>query len=100
MLFRSLGYKVEVIKAGKYKGSGMPGTALTEDSKDLLQKQVNAIHTDFKSHVTQFRPVDDALMQGQTFSGKEATSNGLADGFARNLSDVMKYHREQTKGKQ
>ena len=74
------GAKMEVIKAGKYKGIGIEGTSLTAEQRAFLQAEVNQIHEMFKGAVNIGRNgLDDELMQGQDFMGTEAVRLGLAD---------------------
>jgi signal peptide peptidase SppA len=61
------GIKVDVIKAGKFKGAGIPGTSLTEDQRTMLQDRVDYIHSEFKGDVKAMRSVRDEDMEGQDF---------------------------------
>jgi signal peptide peptidase SppA len=83
------GIKVEIIKTGKFKGMGFPGTALTEDQRGHLQERVNEIFGMFKAHVTAHRPsVQDETMQGQTFMGRQAFARGLIDAIVESSREV------------
>ena len=74
------GAKMEVIKAGKYKGIGIQGTSLTDEQRALLQAEVDSIHEMFKGAVRVGRgDLSDDLMQGQDFMGADAVKVGLAD---------------------
>jgi signal peptide peptidase SppA len=84
------GLKVELIKSGKYKGMGFPGTSLTKDHLKLLQDQCNTINEEFQAHVMAHRNgVNAEAMQGQTFIGKAAVEAGLADGLVKDKSEVL-----------
>ena len=89
--YEKAGIHVELIKAGKLKGIGFPGTILSEAAREHLQERVNKIYTEFKSHVRTCRgeSIADSVMQGQTFYGQEAESNGLIDGVVKNKSEVL-----------
>ncbi len=77
------GIKVELIKTGKYKGMGYPGTALTEDQRAHLQERV-------EEHVRRHRSgVKADSMQGQTFLGAQALSRGLIDGLVENSEQTL-----------
>jgi signal peptide peptidase SppA len=83
--FAMEGYKVDLIKnaGGKYKGMGYPGTSLTPEQRDQMQKSVDQIFSMFQGHVLMNRPkIKEEAMQGQTFLGDEALSVGLIDGVA------------------
>ena len=45
------GLFVDVIKAGKFKGAGFPGTALSEEQRTHMQEKVNQLHSVFKTSV-------------------------------------------------
>lgn len=87
--YEQAGVKVELIKAGKLKGMGFPGTALTEDQRAHLQERVNMIYGMFTGHVQAHRPkVTSETMQGQTFLAKPAFDRGLIDGIVRGVGEV------------
>lgn len=74
------GLKVEVIKAGRYKGIGIPGTPLTEDQRNFLQGEVNKVYEMFKGAVRMSRgAIEDDVLQGQDFMGEDAVRVGLMD---------------------
>lgn len=50
-LASAIGVKVHVIRAGEFKGMGTPGTALTEQQLQELQRLVNDINAQFLSAV-------------------------------------------------
>lgn len=79
--FELRGLHQDLIKAGRYKGLGIPGTSLTEEQRELLQDRVDFIHSEFKAAVRSGRGVDisDEYMQGQDLFGKQAAEVGLAD---------------------
>lgn len=84
------GLKVELIKAGKLKGAGFPGTSLSADQRAHLQERVDQIYGMFTAHVRAQRgAVADETMQGQTFMAAEAMSRGLIDGIVRNKAEVL-----------
>lgn len=89
--FEEKGIKVELIKAGKFKGTGYPGTSLTEESRGHLQERVNSIYEMFKGQVRRMRgEVADEFMQGQLFMGEEAQHYGLVDAIVRNKDEVCR----------
>ena len=79
------GLKVEVFSAGRYKAAGLSGTSMTDEQRELLQRQVETTWADFKAAVNRRRSIDSADMEGQTFSGAEARAHGLADARADSL---------------
>jgi signal peptide peptidase SppA len=87
--FEAKGLKVELIKAGKLKGMGFPGTALSDDQRAHLQERVDQIYGMFQAHVTATRPgVEEASMQGQTFLAHDSVKRGLVDAVVVNVKEV------------
>ena len=90
------GLKVDLIKAGRLKGMGMPGTELTAEMRDMLQAEVDQVMKWFTSHITSYRFVDSESMQGQAFFGEDAVSRGLVDRIGtrgdavRELKDMIR----------
>ena len=80
------GIQVETFTAGKFKGTGAPGTSLSEEQRSLLQQQVESTWADFRAAVNRRRNVAEDKMEGQTFSGSEAKAFGLADARADSLT--------------
>jgi protease-4 len=88
-LYEREGIAVNVIASGKYKGAGAYNTALTDEQKDLFQKQIMALAQDFKSEMKRYRDIPDAAMEGQSFSGVEALESNICDYIVDSLSDVF-----------
>jgi ClpP class serine protease len=71
---------MDVIKSGKLKGMGVPGTSLTEDQRAFLQSQTDRIHAQFRDAVRARRGnVADETMEGQDYYGAQAVALGLID---------------------
>jgi signal peptide peptidase SppA len=76
--FAHAGLRMEVVKAGRLKAIGVPGTSLTDEQRSHLQERVDQIHAQFKASVREKRRyVRDEAMQGQTFYGAEALEKNL-----------------------
>lgn len=89
--FKMEGLSVEIIKAGKLKGMGYPGTSLTDDQRAHLQDRVNEIYDMFKTQVTSTRKgVSKDTMQGQTFMAAQALERGLIDAIVADKSEVVR----------
>jgi signal peptide peptidase SppA len=87
---KAQGIKMVVIKSGKFKGAGIPGTSLSEEQVANLQQGVDEIHADFKASVLQTRKLvkaDD--MEGQVFSGKQAAQRNLVTGLADSFNEAV-----------
>jgi len=84
------GIKMDVIKAGKLKAIGVPGTSMTEEQRKHVQDDVNEIHTDFKNDVKMVRTeVEDDHMEGQGFSGKKSAEHNMVTGLADDLEEAL-----------
>lgn len=84
------GYRLELIKAGAFKGAGMRGAPITDGQRSIWQEEVDAIYADFVATIRNVRPgVADEACQGQTFMGAPALAASLVDevdpDFMRNL---------------
>lgn len=89
-LYENEGLRQELVKAGKYKGIGIEGCGLSPEQRDLLQAEVDDIHSDFKAAVTSVREfVTDDAMQGQSFSGKRAAEAGLVTSLVNGFDELM-----------
>lgn len=88
--YKMEGVKMDVIKAGAYKGAGIPGTSLDDSQREMLQKEVEEIHTDFKEAVKSVRSfVEDSSMEGQTFSGKKGAEAGLVTALINGFDELV-----------
>lgn len=88
--YKMEGVKMEVIKAGLYKGAGIPGTSLDAGQRKMLQDEVNDIHADFKAAVKGVREfVEDASMEGQIFSGKRGAEAGMVTSLVNGFDELM-----------
>jgi signal peptide peptidase SppA len=86
------GIKVKTFNSGTYKGMGVPGTSLTPQQEIFLQNRVMSLAQDFYNHVRAQRGnVADEVMQGQSFTGKEALENGLVDGLMSNMEELCQF---------
>lgn len=83
-MYAQKGARMEVFKAGTYKGQGIEGTSLSPEFKEMLQAEVDSIYAWFTSFVREQRykrgvAVADETMQGQSFMGEAALARGLVD---------------------
>jgi signal peptide peptidase SppA len=94
---KAQGIKMVVIKSGKFKGAGIPGTSLSEEQVANLQDSVDAIHADFKAAVLQTRKLVKAEdMEGQVFSGKQAAQRNLVTGLADSFNEAVSMWAENS----
>ena len=77
------GIRVTSITSGEYKGIGDPNRELTKEEKDLLQVDVDKIHDNFVSAISENRGLSKEkvtlLANGASMLGDKALENGLID---------------------
>lgn len=80
-----LGIKVHVIKAGEYKGTGTPGTEITESQLAEFQRVVNSYNANYIGLIASGlkRPLSEiqALADGRGIFAADAVTAGLIDGI-------------------
>lgn len=82
------GIAVQMIKAGKWKDSGSPYRALTDEERERMQQSVTRMHAQFKAAVKSKRPkVSDSTMEGQWMDGTEADELYLVDELTNETPD-------------
>jgi protease-4 len=63
--FEMEGIRTELFKAGRMKAMGLPGTSLSDEDREHLQREVDDIYAWFTSDVLTKRDVNAEVMQGQ-----------------------------------
>ena len=97
--------EVHPFSAGKYKAIHNPHMPLSDESKEQLQHEVDAIYEAFLRLVAQVRHLDvdqrELWAEGKSFTGLEALTLGLVDyiGGISTAQSVMQYQLEQRAGK-
>lgn len=84
------GIKPIVIKAGELKGSGFPGTEITDAQKASWQEMIDKTQASFTAGVARGRGIsEDAVpVTGKVYMAKDAIALGLADGV-KSLDDTV-----------
>ena len=83
------GLKVETIKSGEMKGTGAPGTQLTDNQRDYLQGLVDEASDKFKGLVMRQRALSDgSFLDGRVFTAETAARLGLIDRVVRSASEA------------
>lgn len=85
------GVRLQFFAAGKHKGIGLPGRALSEEDRALLQSSVDRIYADFTAAVRAGRGegISGDVMQGQTFDGAGAKAAGLVSEIVESFEDLI-----------
>lgn len=83
-LYEDAGVKTHVIRAGDYKGAGMPGTQITDAQLAEFQRLVNQINDFFLTGVARGRGLNSKrvkeLADGRCHMAADAKDLGLIDG--------------------
>ena len=86
------GMKLELFRAGRLKGIGIEGKAMTPEEKDFLQSTVDRANARFLAAVRSSRPgVSEETTQGQWFDGDQAVEMGLADMVVGSLQEALSW---------
>lgn len=84
------GLKVDVFRSGRFKGMGLPGTALTDEHRAVLQADVDKTAGQFREAVAAGRrKVSDDSMQGLSYDAADALARNLIDRIGT-LDDALK----------
>lgn len=82
-LLDKVGIKSEVIKSGRYKDITSPFKQLQSDEREVLQKLIDDVHTQFINAVSEGRkiPIENIkrIADGRVFTGLKAKELGLVD---------------------
>lgn len=82
-MYEMAGIEMDIIKAGDMKGACYPGTSLTTEQRDNLQRSVVHSKAKFDEFVTSrmgVNSIPQSALQGQDFYGDQAVEVGLIDG--------------------
>lgn len=84
--YESAGVRTLVVKAGEFKGAGVPGTPVTDSQLVEVQREINAINELFVSAVARGRRLGvervRMLADGRVHIGEHARAVGLVDAVA------------------
>lgn len=79
-LYAKLGVKVHMIRGGKHKGVGHPGTELTEEQAEHLRGRVAYLYEWFVRDVQAARGIAADALEGQSYYAEESVGMGFVDG--------------------
>ncbi|MDL2268864.1 S49 family peptidase [Desulfosarcina sp. OttesenSCG-928-A07] len=86
------GVSVTYITGGKFKSAGNPDQPLSDEARDLFQKQVSGIHEIFKADVVRGLGVtapSDQWAEGQTMLAGEAQRLGLVTTIVQDIESAI-----------
>ena len=86
--YESAGHKLMLFEAGKHKAIGLRPP--TDEEMEMLQKEVESLHEDFKETILSVRPdVPKDAMEGLCYFGHEAKRLNLVDGLVNCFDDLL-----------
>jgi protease-4 len=95
-LLKKVGVGSEIIKSGKFKDTGSPMRAMTEEERAILQETIDDVHTQFVDAVFEGRQYKGLTREqivdyanGRVFSGQQAFERKLVDKLG-DLQDAIK----------
>jgi capsid assembly protease len=88
--YEMAGVKPVLFTSGNLKGTGYPGTSLSEAQAEHITKDVLHYFGMFKESVLENHPlIEDDSMRGQSFSGDQALEHGLIDGLVEDIEERL-----------
>ena len=98
-LLEEYGIEYVNLTAGEYKDAGSPYKDLTEDEREILQSQLDAVHDAFIEQVAEGRNISEerarSYATGQTFLGEQALERDLVDELG-GREDAVAYLENRT----
>ena len=91
--FEKNGVTINVIKAGEFKDMGSPFQALSEESKERLQKRINDTYATFTGFVAESRNLSEEAVkntEANVYSAQEALELGLINSIM-SQDDFLNY---------
>ncbi|MFQ6039274.1 MAG: signal peptide peptidase SppA [Candidatus Poribacteria bacterium] len=95
-LLKKVGVGSEIIKSGKFKDTGSPMRAMTDEERAILQETIDDVHTQFvdavfegRQHKGLTREQIVEIANGRIFSGQQAFERKLVDELG-DLQDAIK----------
>jgi protease-4 len=85
------GYSMEIFSQGTHKGLGVPGREITQADRAYLQKTVDDLNAQFVAAVKSGRAdvSEDAITSAKMYPGRDAVSQGLADGIVSGWDEMI-----------
>jgi signal peptide peptidase SppA len=84
-----MGIKKEIFSAGRFKMMMAPIRKLTDEERGILQRDVEAVHFQFKDAILAMRQVKTACLEGLSYEGKEALQGGMVDIVCDNFTEFL-----------
>ena len=97
-MYESWGIKIDLITSGTLKGAGVPGTTLSEEQRESIQKQVDGIAANFKAVVMNGRNMSKEQVESVATGGTWYAGDALKMGLIDRIDNSFKSMAESQKG--
>ena len=91
-LLNKIGFRMEIVKSGKFKDVGNPSREMTPEERAYLQTMIDNVHQQFVRDVARGRRMQEEevreVADGRIFTGEQAKELGLVDELG-NLRDAI-----------
>ena len=91
-LLNKIGFRMEIVKSGKFKDVGNPSREMTAEERAYLQTMIDNVHQQFVRDVARGRRMQEEevreVADGRIFTGEQAKELGLVDELG-NLRDAI-----------
>ena len=91
-LLNKIGFRMEIVKSGKFKDVGNPSREMTAEERASLQTMIDNVHQQFVRDVARGRRMQEEevreVADGRIFTGEQAKELGLVDELG-NLRDAI-----------
>ncbi len=91
-LLNKIGFRMEIVKSGKFKDVGNPSREMTAEERAYLQTMIDNVHQQFVRDVARGRRMQEEevreVADGRIFTGEQAKELGLVDELG-NLTDAI-----------
>lgn len=85
--YEDAGVKIQIIKSGEFKGTGVEGTEITDKQLEPIQERIDAMAAVFVEAVATGRKMEisdiQKLATGRMWIAESAKANGLIDGIVQ-----------------
>ena len=91
-LLNKIGFRMEIVKSGKFKDVGNPSREMTPEERAYLQTMIDNVHQQFVRDVARGRRMQEdevrEVADGRIFTGEQSKELGLVDELG-NLRDAI-----------
>jgi len=88
--YGEMGIKYELIRSGKFKGSGSGLIPLSDDQRSDVQREIDMVGSDFRSFVSEVRTgISSEDMEGQVYMGQASIDRGFVHSICNTFGEAL-----------